>query len=147
HDSPFPALVLTDHDTAMVIREWSTLERSGRLRAVTHDGRLMAQGTDNYPCASGMIQPIVRGPNDRQNGLTVEGQAVRSNVEVVLRHQAFHGGSVLLQPCMTPALVQIMQLRQHRPLLLPLMRTSLGDPVSGRPLRPNELLAIAHSDA
>src|SRR5262249_20085907 len=108
-------------------------KRAGTLIAVPHHGRLTAHGTDDDLAARAMIQPIARGADDRQDGLTVEGQPVRGNVDVVLGRQSFHGRGVLLQPRLKPALAQDMHLRHHPPVLLLSQRSPPGDPLGGRP--------------
>ena len=104
HESPFAGLFLPDHDTPLVIREGSALERAGTLIAVPHHSRVMAHGADNDFGARAVIQPIARRTDDRQDGLTIEGRAVRGNVDVVLGRQPFHGRGILLQPRLKPAL-------------------------------------------
>ena len=84
HESPFAAVFLPNHDTPLVIREGSSLERAGTLIVVPHHSRVIAHCADNDLGARAVIQPIARGTDDRQNGQTIEGRAVRGNIDVIL---------------------------------------------------------------
>src|SRR5262249_18954424 len=106
HDPPFPGLFLPNQDTPIVISERCALKGPGTLPAMPHKGRLLAKGPDNDLAARPMIQPIARRADDRQDRLTIEGQPVGTNVEVVLGHQTFHCGRVLLSPRQIPALAE-----------------------------------------